>query len=244
MNGLIIEALTVVYGEKVVIDNCNLTIPKKKILTLMGPSGGGKTTLLLAILGIIPPKKGRIYLHGQEITRLSVEKRNIGYLPQDYGLFPHMNVEENITFGLKVRKIPKEERKKIAEEMLDLIDLKGYENRKVTQLSGGQKQRVGLARALAVNPSLLLLDEPLSSIDQVTKLEVAQQMKSLFTKLDIPIIIVTHNHEEALFLAEDLAIMIDGNIEQKGTTQEIVEKPKTAFIQKLLTPFFEVRSGR
>lgn len=204
----------------------------------MGPSGGGKTTLLLAILGIIPLKKGRIYLHGHEITHLSVEKRNIGYLPQDYGLFPHMNVVENITFGLKVRKVSKEETKKIAEEMLDLIDLKGYENRTVTQLSGGQKQRVGLARALAVNPNLLLLDEPLSSIDQVTKLEVAQQMKNLFRKLDIPIIIVTHNHEEALFLGEDLAIMIDGIIEQKGSTEEIVKNPKTSFIRKLLTPFF------
>ncbi len=237
MRGLSIENLTSGYGEKLIIQNVSLGVKPKETLVLMGPSGSGKSTLLLTILGIVAPKRGKIILDDKEISSFAIENRNIGFLPQDYGLFPHLNVIENVSYGLRVRGISKNERVERALEMLRLVELKGFEQRKIRELSGGQRQRVGLARALAIRPSLLLLDEPLSNIDQVTKLDVAKELKNLFRKLEIPIILVTHNHEDALFLAEKLAIMIDGRIEQSGSVNEIIATPKTPFIKKLLMPF-------
>lgn len=237
MKGLAIHNLTTGYGKKSIIEDLSLEIKEKETLVLMGISGSGKTTLLLTILGIISPTRGKILLHGKDIAALPIEERNIGYLPQDYGLFPHLNVSENIAYGLRVRGVSKDEQERKVKEMLTLVELDGFEKRKIQELSGGQRQRVGLARALAINPDLFLLDEPLSNIDQVTKLEVATHLKNLFTKLDIPIILVTHNHEDALFLSEHLAIMIDGKIEQMDSVKEILKSPKTPFIKRLLMPF-------
>lgn len=237
MAGLSLQNLETKYGNRVIIKDLSLEVGARETLILMGPSGSGKTTLLLTILGIVQPVNGKVILNEQNITNLSIEERNIGYLPQDYGLFPHLNVMENVSFGLKMRGVQKFEREKISREMLTLVELSGLETRKIKELSGGQKQRVGLARALAIKPKLLLLDEPLSNIDQVTKLDVARELKQLFTKLSIPKILVTHNHEDALFLAENLAIMIDGEIVQFGTKNEILNHPKTDFIRRLLTPF-------
>lgn len=239
MRGLSIQNLSTGYGEKTIISDFSLEVKEKETLVLMGTSGSGKTTLLLTILGIITPTKGKILLNDRNIKSLPIENRNIGYLPQDYGLFPHLDVIDNISYGLRVRGVSGEKQRAKTQEMLELVDLKGFENRKVQEISGGQKQRVGLARALAINPYLLLLDEPLSNIDQVTKLEVATNLKNLFAKLDIPIILVTHNHEDALFLSEKLAIMIDGHIEQIGTVTEVMKTPKTPFIKRLLMPFGE-----
>ncbi len=237
MKGLSIQNLTTGYKQKSIIEDLSLEVTEKETLVLMGISGSGKTTLLLTILGIITPKGGKILLNDKKINTIPIEERNIGYLPQDYGLFPHLNVIDNVDYGLKVRGLPKSEREAIAEQMLTLTDLKGLETKRVDELSGGQRQRVGLARALAIKPGLLLLDEPLSNIDQVTKLDVAKQLKELFKKLEIPIILVTHNHEDALFLAERLAIMIDGKIEQEGSVNEIIKNPKTPLIGRLLKPF-------
>lgn len=237
MTGLIIKNLTSGYIGKTIVKNCTLEVKNLETLVLMGPSGCGKTTLLLTILGIVKPMSGEIFLNENEISSFSIESRNIGYLPQDYGLFPHLTVENNITFGLKVRGASKEMQVSICKEMLHLVNLNGYEKRKISELSGGEKQRVGLARALAVNPNLLLLDEPLSNIDQVTKKEVALQLKELFRKLKIPKILVTHNNEDAIFLSERLAIMVDGNIAQVGSLKEVKEHPKTEFINRLLHPF-------
>lgn len=237
MKGLRIDNLTAGYGEKTIITDLTLEVKEKETLILMGISGSGKTTLLLTILGINQPTYGKIVLDGKEINNIPIEERNIGYLPQDYGLFSHLNVIENVSYGLRVRGISKTEQQRIANEMLGLVDLKGFEKRRIQELSGGQRQRVGLARALAIKPKLLLLDEPLSNIDQITKFEVAINLKTLFAKLDIPIILVTHNHEDALFLSERLAIMIDGKIEQTGSIKEVMKHPKTPFIKKLLMPF-------
>lgn len=237
MAGLSIQNLESGYANKTIVSNLSLDLGAKETLVLMGPSGSGKTTLLLTILGILAPRKGRIFLDGREITTLPIEERNIGYLPQDYGLFPHLSVIDNVGYGLRVRGVPKPEREKASKEMLGLVELRGYETRRIRELSGGQRQRVGLARALAIKPDLLLLDEPLASIDQVTRFDVASQMKQLFQKLEIPIILVTHNREDALFLAETLAIMVDGKVEQIGSVKKIMEAPKTPFIKKLLTPF-------
>lgn len=237
MKGLSIQNLVAGYGQKTIIEDLSLEVKEKETLVLMGISGSGKSTLLLTILGIITPKKGKILLNDKEINSLPIEQRNIGYLPQDYGLFPHLNVTQNISYGLRVRGVSTQDQQAKAQEMLELVDLKGYEGRRIQELSGGQRQRVGLARALAINPDLLLLDEPLSNIDQVTKLEVATHLKNLFAKLDIPVILVTHNHEDALFLSEQLAILIEGKIEQIGTVGEIMKAPKNPFIKRLLIPF-------
>lgn len=237
MIGLHINNITSGYNKKPIVRNCSLQVAPKETLVLMGPSGSGKSTLLLTILGGIVPFSGNIVLDDQDISLLEMEKRNIGYLPQDYGLFPHMNVEENVSFGLKVRGILKEVQNEIVEKMLHLVHLQGFEKRTIRELSGGERQRVGLARALAIGPKLLLLDEPLSNIDQVTKQEVALDLKELFHKLDIPIILVTHNTEDASFLAEKLAIMINGSIEQIGTLHEVRDHPRTDFIRRLIHPF-------
>jgi ABC-type Fe3+/spermidine/putrescine transport system ATPase subunit len=237
MTQLKIENLSSGYQGKTIIKKLSLEALPLETMVMMGPSGSGKTTLLLTILGIITPNEGKISLNGEDITHLSIENRNIGYLPQDYGLFPHMNVQDNIAFGLKVRGVPRNERERKALQMLQLVNLKGFEQRRINELSGGERQRVGLARALAIDPSLLLLDEPLSNIDQVTKYEVAQQLKQVFQKLKVPIILVTHNHEDAIFLAEKLVILNDGEIEQVGPLNEVLEHPKSEFIKRLLRPF-------
>lgn len=239
MSGLSLQNIKSGYNDKLIVNNFSLDVEAKDTLVLMGASGSGKSTLLLTILGILKPSYGKIFLNDKEITNLPIESRNIGYLPQDYGLFPHMSVIDNVSYGLRMRGIPKREYEASAEEILELVGLKGYNTRKPKELSGGERQRVGLARALAIKPDLFLLDEPLSNIDQVTKMDVAKQMKELFRKLEIPIILVTHNHEDALFLAERLAIMIDGKIEQIGDVKEVLKTPKTDFIKRLLAPFGE-----
>lgn len=227
------------YGDKMIVKNLSLDVEPKETLVMMGASGSGKSTLLLTILGIIKPTHGKIFLNEKEITNFPIEARNIGYLPQDYGLFPHMTVMDNVSYGLRMRGVDKKEYESYSKEILELVELKGHKNKKPKELSGGERQRVGLARALAIKPDLFLLDEPLSNVDQATKMDVAQQMKKLFKKLEIPIILVTHNHEDALFLAERLAIMVDGQIEQIGNKEDVLKKPKSEFIKRLLMPFHE-----
>lgn len=240
MTGLSLQNIEAGYNDKIIIKNLSLEIHSKETLVLMGASGSGKSTLLLIVLGIVNPSKGKILLNDKEISNLPIELRNIGYLPQDYGLFPHLNVIDNISYGLRMRGMKRNEYEKISLEMLEMVELKGFETKKTKELSGGQRQRVGLARALAIKPDLLLLDEPLSNIDNVTKIDVAKQLKELFKKLEIPIILVTHNHEDALFLAETLAILIDGKIEQIGKMEEIIKNPKTDFIKRLLMPYEKI----
>ncbi len=234
---LLLQGITAGYENSVVIENLDLELNPGEILVLMGVSGSGKTTLLKTILGIINPISGSILLDNKDITRLPIEQRNIGYLPQQYGLFPHLCVADNISYGLRIRSVSGEEQRQIVVAMLKLVGLQGYENKSVLELSGGQQQRVGLARALAVKPNLFLLDEPLSNIDQVTKSGVAADMKKLFATLNIPIILVTHQYEDAQFFNAKVAVMVQGSIEQTGSYKDLVENPKTPFIKKLLTPF-------
>ncbi len=237
MEGLVLQNVTSGYDHQVVFKNLNLEVKPKTTLVLMGVSGTGKTTLLKTILGILKPLQGSIYLAGRNISNLPIEERNIGYVPQNYGLFPHLDVAANISFGLQVRHVPPDEQKKIIEQMIHLIELKGYEHKKITELSGGQQQRVALGRALAVKPDLFLLDEPLSNIDQATKFDVASDMKKLFDSLNIPIILVTHQYEDAQFFGANVAIMVEGIIVQIGSYEELVAHPKNPFVKKLLVPF-------
>lgn len=237
MEGLSLQSITSGYGTSVVINDLTLEVSSETVLVLMGASGSGKTTLLKTILGIVKPTHGSILLEGKDITTMPIEQRNIGYLSQNYGLFPHLTVAQNIAYGLRIRGTDKNEQNNIVSHMLELVELKGFENKSVLELSGGQQQRVGLARALAVKPSLFLLDEALSNIDQATKFDVAQDMKELFDTLHIPIILVTHQYEDAKFFGAQVAVMIEGNIEQIGSYQDIIAHPKTPLVKKLLTPF-------
>lgn len=237
MEGLILRNITTGYGDVTIIKDLSLEVPAKTILVLMGVSGSGKTTLLKTILGIIQPTSGSILLCGKDITNLPIEQRGIGYLAQNYALFPHMNVADNIAYGIRIRGGSKKEQRETVERMLTLVEMTGYDNRNIQELSGGQQQRVALARALAIKPNLFLLDEPLSNIDQATKFDVAGDMKKLFETLNIPIILVTHQYEDAQFFNAHIAIMIDGVIEQTGNYQDMVAKPKTPYIKKLLIPF-------
>ncbi len=178
-------------------------------------------------------------LNDQDLAALPIERRNIGYLPQakNYGLFPHLSVLDNVTYGLRVRGVDRKERDKRAKKMLELVELHGVEKRRVDELSGGQSQRIDLARALAIEPQLLLLEEPLSNVDQVTKFEVASELKKLFERIEIPVLLVTHGHEDAVFLGGHLAVMVDGKIEQVGTVKKVMQSPKTDLIKRLLRPF-------
>lgn len=235
MAGLRIEGLSVGYGTERVLHDLSLTT--QGVLILMGPSGGGKTTLLLSLLGVLKPLQGHIFLNEEEISSKPIEARNIGYLPQDYGLFPHLNVYENVSFGLRVRGIPRAERDPLVTKWLEMVGLPGKGGCKIAELSGGEKQRVGLARALAVRPSLLLLDEPLSSIDQTTKFEVATSLKTLFAQLTIPTILVTHSHEEASFFPGEVAILLEGKIAQIGPFETLLHHPHNPSIRRLLHPY-------
>lgn len=239
MHKLSLQHIEAGYGDKVIIKDLSLDVEAEEATIIMGPSGAGKTTLFQTILGLIAPRKGKILLNDRDLALLPIESRNIGYLPQakNYGLFPHLSVLDNVAYGLRVRGVDRKKREDRAGKMLDMVELHGLEKRPVEELSGGQSQRIGLARALAIEPQLLLLDEPLSNVDQVTKFEVASELKKLFARIDIPVLLVTHNHEDALFLATRLAVMVDGKIEQVGPVKTVMQSPKTDLIKRLLRPF-------
>ncbi len=239
MNTLSLQHIKAGYGNKLIVKDVSLEVGPKDAMVIMGPSGCGKTTLFLSILGLITPRHGRMLLNDQDLAALPIERRNIGYLPQakNYGLFPHLSVLDNVAYGLRVRGVDRKERDKRARKMLELVELHGLAKRHVDELSGGQSQRIGLARALAIEPQLLLLDEPLSNVDQATKFEVASELKTLFERIDIPVLLVTHGHEDALFLGGHLAVMVEGKIEQVGTVKKVMQSPKTDLINRLLRPF-------
>jgi ABC-type sugar transport system ATPase subunit len=221
-----------------VLDKVELLVEQGELMVIMGPSGCGKTTLLLVILGALRPDEGQIWMGGREITNLRVEERNIGYVPQDFGLFPHLSVYENIAFGLKIRGYSKIEIDSKVKNLLRIVNLEGLEARKPKELSGGQRQRVALARALAINPSLLLLDEPLSNIDEATKSDVIEKLKGLQKEVGITTICVTHNPEDAFNLGDRIAIMYLGRIIQCGKPEEILKEPKNEVVKRLVASMY------
>lgn len=218
------------YGENTVVNNLNMEIKKGEFLTLLGPSGCGKTTTLRMIAGFETPTNGNIYVEGQEIQNTEPYEREVNTVFQNYALFPHMNIYDNVAFGLSIKRVKKEEIKKRVKEMLDLVQLTGYENRKPDQLSGGQKQRVAIARALINRPKVLLLDEPLGALDLKLRKQMQFELKRLQRKLGITFIYVTHDQEEALTMSDRIAIMYGGNLEQIGTPREIYERPVSKFV--------------
>ena len=216
-------------GEAV-LDNISLEISKGEFITLLGSSGCGKTTTLRIIAGLEQPDAGSVWLDGREVTGLEPNQRDVNTVFQNYALFPHMNVAENIGYGLKLKKVPKSEIRKKVSQMLELVQLEGYEKRKPSELSGGQKQRVAIARALVNNPKILLLDEPLGALDLQLRRAMQIELKHLQKKLGITFIYITHDQEEAINMSDRIAVMRDGRIEQIGTPDEIYNHPKTSYV--------------
>ena len=216
-------------GEAV-LDNISLEISKGEFITLLGSSGCGKTTTLRIIAGLEQPDAGSVWLDGREVTGLEPNQRDVNTVFQNYALFPHMNVAENIGYGLKLKKVPKSEIRKKVSQMLELVQLEGYEKRKPSELSGGQKQRVAIARALVNNPKVLLLDEPLGALDLQLRRAMQIELNHLQKKLGITFIYITHDQEEAINMSDRIAVMKDGRIEQIGTPDEIYNHPKTSYV--------------
>ena len=216
--------------DEVVLKEISLSIDKGEFITLLGSSGCGKTTTLRIIAGLETPDSGKVYLEGKDVTALAPEARDVNTVFQNYALFPHMNVAENIGYGLKLKKVPKSEIRKKVSQMLELVQLEGYEKRKPSELSGGQKQRVAIARALVNNPKVLLLDEPLGALDLQLRRAMQIELKHLQKKLGITFIYITHDQEEAINMSDRIAVMKDGRIEQIGTPDEIYNHPKTSYV--------------
>ncbi|WKC85538.1 ABC transporter ATP-binding protein [Borreliella lusitaniae] len=212
------------------LDNINLKIKKNEFITLLGPSGCGKTTLIKILGGFLSQKNGEIYFFSKEISKTSPNKREINTVFQNYALFPHMNVFDNISFGLRMKKTPKDIIKEKVKTALSLIGMPKYAYRNINELSGGQKQRVAIARAIVMEPKLLLLDEPLSALDLKMRQEMQKELKKIQRQLGITFIYVTHDQEEALTMSDRIVVMNEGIILQVGTPEEIYNEPKTKFV--------------
>ena len=217
------------FGEVRAVDNVSLKVWDGEFFSMLGPSGSGKTTCLRLIAGFDRPTAGRILLYDQDVSQLPPYERDVNTVFQDYALFPHMTVGENIAYGLMIKKIPKIERQQRVEEMLDLVRLPNMANRKPGQLSGGQRQRVALARALILNPKVLLLDEPLGALDLKLRQQMQIELKTIQKRVGITFIYVTHDQEEALTMSDRIAVFNQGNVEQVGTPTDIYEHPATLF---------------
>jgi ABC-type Fe3+/spermidine/putrescine transport system ATPase subunit len=225
-----IAELEVSYGATPVLHKVNLAVAAGEFVALLGPSGCGKTTLLRAVSGFIPVSAGRISVGGRDITRAPPDKRGMAMVFQSYALWPHMTAAQNLGYGLKLRRVAKPEIAKRVAEILAMLKLDGFGERNVTQLSGGQRQRVALGRALAISPELLLLDEPLSNLDARIREEVRHEIKALQAKLGITTIHVTHDREEAMVMAERIAILDAGRIAQAGSPEEVYNRPNSPFV--------------
>ncbi|MCC6501230.1 MAG: ABC transporter ATP-binding protein [Anaerolineales bacterium] len=230
MSYLSLTNVTKQFGDTVVVDSFNLEMEKGEFVSFLGPSGCGKTTTLRMVAGFEVPTSGTIKLDGVDITDKAPNQRNVGMIFQAYALFPNMTVAQNIGFGLKVRKMPSEEAKERVNEMISLINLEKHAHKYPYQLSGGQQQRVSLARALAIRPDVLLLDEPLSALDAKIRVSLRAEIRAIQKRLGITAIFVTHDQEEALSISDRIVVMNVGEMEQVGTPFEIYNFPKTQFV--------------
>ena len=229
-----IKGLSKRYGKRLAIDEVSFNVEQGQFVTLLGPSGSGKTTLLMSVAGFTAPDAGSVMLRGVDFTPLPPDRRDFGMVFQGYALFPHMSVAENVGFPLRVRKVPGEEAARKVRDILDMVRLGELRDRLPSQLSGGQQQRVALARALVFQPSLLLLDEPLSALDKSLRADVQWELRSLHRQLGMTFLYVTHDQEEALSMSDNIVVMRDGRIEQSGTPSELYRRPATRFVASFL----------
>ena len=229
-----LEQLTKSFGEVTAVDGIDVTMPGGEFFTMVGPSGCGKTTTLRMIAGFERPTSGRIALDGEDMAQVPPHRRNVNTVFQSYALFPHLDVADNVGFGLKYKKLTKAEHRKRVGEALDLVQLGDYAKRKPGQLSGGQQQRVALARALVLTPQVLLLDEPLGALDARLRKDLQVELKALQAELGITFVFVTHDQEEALTMSDRVAVMNGGHVEQVGGPREMYEEPATLFVADFL----------
>jgi len=229
-----LTGLTKKFGDTVAVHPLELTIVAGDFLAILGPSGCGKTTLLNMISGFMLPNSGIIEIDGLDVTRLGPERRPTNMVFQGYGLFPHMNVRQNVAYGLRLRKMPRAEIDQRVKEIIELVDLKGFEDRNVNQLSGGQMQRVALSRALIMRPKVLLLDEPLAALDLKLRKLMQEELRRIHQSIGGTFVFVTHDQEEAMSLANRIVIMQEGQLIQEGTAREIYNRPKTRFVSTFI----------
>ncbi len=234
--GITVEKVTKRFGDFVAVDNVSLEVPDGSLTALLGPSGSGKSTLLRIIAGLEKPDAGTVLISGTDATALPAQKRGVGFVFQHYAAFKHMTVWNNIAFGLTIRKRPKAEVKRRVEELLQLVHLDGFAHRYPAQLSGGQRQRMALARALAVEPKVLLLDEPFGALDARVRQDLRLWLRRLHDEVHVTTIFVTHDQEEAMEIAEQIVVMNDGGIEQVGGARDLYEHPSNEFVMSFVGP--------
>ena len=229
-NGIAVDGVEKRFGTFEALKGVSLTVPNGSLTALLGPSGSGKSTLLRVIAGLEQPDAGRVLIAGQEVTGVTPQKRGVGFVFQHYAAFKHMTVERNVGFGLRIRKKPKDEIAAKVEELLGLVHLQGFAHRYPSELSGGQRQRMALARALAVEPEVLLLDEPFGALDATVRKELRTWLRRLHEDVHVTTIFVTHDQEEAMDVAEQIVVMNDGQIEQVGSPRDLYEQPANEFV--------------
>lgn len=234
MGRLVLKDLSKQYGSTQVVKNLNLTIEQGELVSLLGPSGCGKTTTLRMIAGLLNPTSGSISIDGNDITKVPTHKREIGLVFQNYALFPHLSIFENVAYGLKRKKVPKDEIKSRVTKVLESVQLTGYEERMPSQLSGGQQQRVALARSLVLNPSIILFDEPLSNLDAKLRQHLRVEIRELQKEHGFTALFVTHDQEEAMVISDRIAVMNNGDISQLGTPIEIYNEPSNSFVANFI----------
>lgn len=230
MSHVTLQDVSKTFGATTVLEHVDWEIRSGELMVLVGPSGCGKTTLLKIILGALKPTSGHLYMNHQLIDDVPITKRNIGFVPQNFGLFPHLTVYGNIAYGLRIRKCSSDRISLQVRNMMNMLQLDGLEDRKPHQLSWGQQQRVALARALAIEPALLLLDEPLSAVDWTARQEIAWEIQQLQERLKITVVYVTHDIHEAFELGHRVAVMCKGRIEQSDDPENLAKSPKTPFV--------------
>ena len=234
--GIVVENVSKKFGDFVALENVSLEVPSGSLTALLGPSGGGKSTLLRVIAGLEEPDSGVVVLDGQDLTASPARERGVGFVFQHYAAFKHMTVRDNVAYGLKIRKRPKDEVASRVKELLDLVHLGGFADRYPAQLSGGQRQRMALARALAVEPKVMLLDEPFGALDATVRKELRAWLRRLHDDVHVTTIFVTHDQEEAMEVAEQIVVLNEGRIEQEGTPRELYEEPSNEFVMSFVGP--------
>ncbi|MGZ8690561.1 MAG: sulfate/molybdate ABC transporter ATP-binding protein [Aeromicrobium sp.] len=234
--GIEIRGINKTFGDFVALENVNLSIPSGQLTALLGPSGGGKSTLLRIIAGLETSDSGTIEIEGINATDVPAQKRNVGFVFQHYAAFKHLNVEKNIAFGLEIRKRPKDEIRERVHDLLELVHLEHFAHRLPSQLSGGQRQRMALARALAIEPSVLLLDEPFGALDAKVRKELRAWLRRLHDEVHVTTVFVTHDQEEALEVSDSIVVINEGRIEQIGTPDELYDEPASDFVLSFLGP--------